>query len=70
MLYSEKFQFVIRLFFSSKLQVFNFSLTVNVTQVVGVDNTFRRKFDREEYLQRAREREENVCAIHNYNNLL
>ncbi|XP_058189944.1 uncharacterized protein LOC131307458 [Rhododendron vialii] len=25
---------------------------------VGVDNTFRRKFDREEYLQRAREREE------------
>ncbi|XP_073126830.1 uncharacterized protein [Henckelia pumila] len=24
----------------------------------GVDNTFRRKFDREEYLQRAREREE------------
>ncbi|KAL2941140.1 Zinc finger matrin-type protein 2 [Bienertia sinuspersici] len=27
-------------------------------QAVGVDNTFRRKFDREEYLQRAREREE------------
>ncbi|KAL3538254.1 hypothetical protein ACH5RR_001620 [Cinchona calisaya] len=26
--------------------------------VVGVDNTFRKKFDREEYLQRAREREE------------
>jgi len=25
---------------------------------VGVDNTFRRKFDREEYLERAREREE------------
>ncbi|GAB2277404.1 hypothetical protein Dimus_012109 [Dionaea muscipula] len=25
---------------------------------VGVDNTFRRKFDRDEYLQRAREREE------------
>ncbi|QCD98420.1 U4/U6.U5 tri-snRNP component SNU23 [Vigna unguiculata] len=25
--------------------------------VVGVDNTFRRKFDREEYLERARERE-------------
>ncbi|GMH10429.1 hypothetical protein Nepgr_012270 [Nepenthes gracilis] len=25
---------------------------------VGIDNTFRRKFDREEYLQRAREREE------------
>lgn len=25
---------------------------------VGVDNTFRKKFDREEYLQRAREREE------------
>ncbi|GKE62786.1 hypothetical protein Tco_1513153 [Tanacetum coccineum] len=24
----------------------------------GVDNTFRRKFDKEEYLQRAREREE------------
>ncbi|XP_022898122.1 zinc finger matrin-type protein 2 isoform X1 [Olea europaea var. sylvestris] len=28
------------------------------TQPTGVDNTFRRKFDREEYLQRAREREE------------
>ncbi|CAH9076668.1 unnamed protein product [Cuscuta europaea] len=28
------------------------------TSVVGVDNTFRKKFDREEYLQRAREREE------------
>ncbi|KMT13824.1 hypothetical protein BVRB_4g076700 [Beta vulgaris subsp. vulgaris] len=27
-------------------------------KAVGVDNTFRRKFDREEYLQRAREREE------------
>ncbi|KNA23312.1 hypothetical protein SOVF_025940 [Spinacia oleracea] len=27
-------------------------------QVAGVDNTFRKKFDREEYLQRAREREE------------
>lgn len=27
-------------------------------QTAGVDNTFRRKFDREEYLQRAREREE------------
>ncbi|XP_016460296.1 uncharacterized protein LOC107783792 [Nicotiana tabacum] len=26
--------------------------------VVGVDNTFRKKFDKEEYLQRAREREE------------
>ncbi|KAM4108170.1 hypothetical protein ACB094_03G025000 [Castanea mollissima] len=26
-------------------------------EVVGVDNTFRRKFDREEYLERARERE-------------
>lgn len=26
--------------------------------VVGIDNTFRKKFDREEYLQRAREREE------------
>ncbi|KAF3967712.1 hypothetical protein CMV_008303 [Castanea mollissima] len=26
-------------------------------KVVGVDNTFRRKFDREEYLERARERE-------------
>ncbi|CDP18231.1 unnamed protein product [Coffea canephora] len=26
--------------------------------VAGVDNTFRKKFDREEYLQRAREREE------------
>lgn len=26
--------------------------------VAGVDNTFRRKFDREEYLERAREREE------------
>ncbi|KAI5658591.1 hypothetical protein M9H77_27384 [Catharanthus roseus] len=26
--------------------------------VAGVDNTFRRKFDKEEYLQRAREREE------------
>ncbi|XP_059652324.1 uncharacterized protein LOC132299610 isoform X2 [Cornus florida] len=25
---------------------------------VGVDNTFRRKFDREEYLERAREREQ------------
>lgn len=31
-------------------------------QPVGVDNTFRRKFDREEYLQRAREREEQVCS--------
>ncbi|KAL2231287.1 UNVERIFIED_CONTAM: Zinc finger matrin-type protein 2 [Sesamum indicum] len=29
-------------------------------QAAGVDNTFRRKFDREEYLQRAREREEKV----------
>ena len=29
-------------------------------QVVGVDNTFRRKFDREEYLERARERERQV----------
>ncbi|KAF5199882.1 Zinc finger matrin-type protein [Thalictrum thalictroides] len=28
------------------------------SNAVGVDNTFRRKFDREEYLQRAREREE------------
>lgn len=27
-------------------------------QAVGVDNTFRRKFDRDEFLQRAREREE------------
>ncbi|KAK9725019.1 hypothetical protein RND81_05G116000 [Saponaria officinalis] len=27
-------------------------------QAVGVDNTFRRKFDGEEYLERAREREE------------
>lgn len=27
-------------------------------KAVGVDNTFRRKFDREEYLERAREREE------------
>ncbi|XP_074307848.1 uncharacterized protein LOC141642805 isoform X2 [Silene latifolia] len=27
-------------------------------QSVGVDNTFRRKFDREEYLERARQREE------------
>lgn len=26
--------------------------------VAGIDNTFRKKFDREEYLQRAREREE------------
>ncbi|XVF41788.1 hypothetical protein PTKIN_Ptkin01aG0308700 [Pterospermum kingtungense] len=26
-------------------------------QVLGVDNTFRKKFDREEYLERARERE-------------
>ncbi|KAK4339722.1 hypothetical protein RND71_041184 [Anisodus tanguticus] len=29
-----------------------------VALVVGVDNTSRKKFDREEYLQRAREREE------------
>ncbi|KAK6915657.1 Zinc finger, double-stranded RNA binding, partial [Dillenia turbinata] len=27
---------------------------------VGVDNTFRKKFDKEEYLQRAREREQQV----------
>lgn len=31
-----------------------------MNQVVGVDNTFRRKFDREEYLERARERERAV----------
>ncbi|KAL8171802.1 hypothetical protein V2J09_023606 [Rumex salicifolius] len=30
----------------------------------GVDNTFRRKFDREEYLQRAREREEKEKEAH------
>nr|KYP71290.1 Zinc finger matrin-type protein 2 [Cajanus cajan] len=30
---------------------------IDLNQVVGVDNTFRRKFDREEYLERARERE-------------
>lgn len=29
-------------------------------QAAGVDNTFRRKFDREEYLERARKREEEV----------
>lgn len=33
-------------------------------QVVGVDNTFRKKFDKEEYLQRAREREEKVFKSH------
>lgn len=32
-----------------------------VEKVAGVDNTFRRKFDREEYLERAREREKQVC---------
>lgn len=35
-------------------------------QAVGVDNTFRRKFDREEYLQRAREREEKVLGFRNH----
>ncbi|KAG5056040.1 hypothetical protein JHK85_008550 [Glycine max] len=30
---------------------------ISLNQVAGVDNTFRRKFDREEYLERARERE-------------
>lgn len=29
-------------------------------QVVGIDNTSRKKFDRDEILQRAREREEQV----------
>jgi len=33
---------------------------INLNQVAGVDNTFRRKFDREEYLERARERERQV----------
>ena len=30
-------------------------------QALSVDNTFRKKFDREEYLERAREREKQVC---------
>lgn len=30
-------------------------------QAVGVDNTFRRKFDKEEYLERARKREQEAC---------
>lgn len=29
-------------------------------QGAGIDNTFRRKFDREEYLERARKREQKV----------
>ncbi|CAL5321843.1 unnamed protein product [Camellia sinensis] len=29
----------------------------------GVDNTFRRKFDREEYLERARECEQKVLCL-------
>ncbi|KAG9144853.1 hypothetical protein Leryth_018984, partial [Lithospermum erythrorhizon] len=33
--------------------------------VGGVDNTFRKKFDREEYLQRARERQEKVDPFSN-----
>lgn len=35
-----------------KEEIFIFLLLV---QTLGVDNTFRRKFDREEYLERARE---------------
>ncbi|KAK9748629.1 hypothetical protein RND81_02G070400 [Saponaria officinalis] len=34
-----------------------------ITTAVGVDNTFRRKFDREEFLELAREREEKRKAL-------
>uniref|UniRef100_A0A7N2R9P7 AT-hook motif nuclear-localized protein n=1 Tax=Quercus lobata TaxID=97700 RepID=A0A7N2R9P7_QUELO len=36
------------------------ALKPHFAQIVGVDNTFRRNFDREEYLERARERERQV----------
>ncbi|GMP63824.1 hypothetical protein CsSME_00025359 [Camellia sinensis var. sinensis] len=35
----------------------------DVPLAAGVDNTFRRKFDREEYLERAREREQKVLCL-------
>lgn len=35
-------------------------------QTAGIDNTFRKKFDREEYLQRARDREAKVWRIFFY----
>ncbi|GMP41678.1 hypothetical protein CsSME_00011692 [Camellia sinensis var. sinensis] len=35
---------------------------VSNNDAAGVDNTFRRKFDREEYLERAREREQKVLS--------
>lgn len=35
---------------------------IRLNKAAGVDNTFRRKFDREEYLERARERERQVSC--------
>jgi len=43
--------------------VFDSGIVWLFPQAVGVDNTFRRKFDREEYLERAREREKEVTFL-------
>lgn len=42
-------------------------LTFIYMQGAGVDNTFRKKFDREEYLERARKRELKVFEFSRFN---